>query len=114
MCIRDRVDTPSVVVCSVDVEPCVTTVLGTVSPPVMYKTKDNNSIPPKLDVSEIKIDNRIKTDSCDDSGNDVMDRICHDLDYLLNRDISCESNLPHRNCKKDNDSYSCNTNLEYR
>lgn len=107
------VDTPSVVVCSVDVEPCVTTVLGTVSPPVMYKTKDN-SIPQKLDISEIKTDNGIKTDSCNGSGNDVMDRICHDLDYLLNRDISCESNLPHTNYKKDNDSYNCNTNLEYR
>ncbi|XP_054277561.1 uncharacterized protein LOC128996328 [Macrosteles quadrilineatus] len=56
------VDTPSVVVCSVDVEPC--TVL---SQSIVHTAVQEPPTPPEPD---------------DDDG-DVMDRICHDLDYLL-------------------------------
>lgn len=65
------VDSPSVVVCSVDVEPC-------------SGISDTNK--PTVEVKEMKRD--MKTDSQVEQVRDadVMDRICHDLDYLLNRE----------------------------
>ncbi|KAG8324663.1 hypothetical protein J6590_086981 [Homalodisca vitripennis] len=76
------VDTPSVVVCSVDVEPC--TVLNksivsseVASNPLPIKAEEEcpaeRQEEDKSDVEETETE----TDA------DVMDRICHDLDYLL-------------------------------
>lgn len=62
------VDTPSVVVCSVDVEPC-----SVLSQSIVHATVQEVLEPPlpPLEAPSIQKDS------------DVMDRICHDLDYLL-------------------------------
>lgn len=73
------VNTPSVVVCSVDVEPCSVLNQSIVHASVQELTpvrEAPNTTPPVTDTTP-------STPVEPQNDEDVMDRICHDLDYLL-------------------------------
>lgn len=73
------VDTPSVVVCSVDVEPCSVLSQSIVHTGVQNPAEHMEApVPEPLAHPEI-----LEPLATPDDDGDVMDRICHDLDYLL-------------------------------
>lgn len=74
------VNTPSVVVCSVDVEPCSVLNQSIVHASVQELTPVREALDtdtPATDATPSSTTLESKNDE------DVMDRICHDLDYLL-------------------------------
>lgn len=73
------VNTPSVVVCSVDVEPC--SVLN--QSIVHASVQEHTPVREALDTPAPTTDSTPSTPVESKNDEDVMDRICHDLDYLL-------------------------------
>lgn len=73
------VNTPSVVVCSVDVEPCSVLNQSIVHASVQELTPVREA----LDTPATATDTTPSTPVESKNDEDVMDRICHDLDYLL-------------------------------
>lgn len=75
------VNTPSVVVCSVDVEPCSVLNQSIVHASVQEVTPVREAL--DRDTSTPVTDTAPSTPLESKNDEDVMDRICHDLDYLL-------------------------------
>lgn len=117
------VDSPSLVVCSVDVEPCTDkpqSVLSGLPLGLLDTTKSPGHPIGVLDEHQVHphqlLDNTIERDQKTENkglvqDGDVMDRICHDLDYLLNRVSQNGSEFP-RKILQDGDDLSLSELIE--